>query len=91
MADAPKPKRVLTEEQKAKMKAGRDAYLARKKAEKAGAPVAPPAPAPAEPKPEKAKRVLTEEQKAKMKAGREAYLARKKAEKAAGAPVPADD
>jgi len=60
-----KPKRVITEEQKAKMKAGREAAKARKDAEKAaaaaGAPVpaavaeaeAAPAPAPEAPKKEK--------------------------------------
>jgi hypothetical protein len=54
-----KPKRVITEEQKAKMKAGREAAKARKDAEKlaAAAPVAEgeaaPAPAPEEHKKEK--------------------------------------
>jgi hypothetical protein len=54
-----KPKRVITEEQKAKMKAGREAAKARKDAEKlaAAAPVAEgdaaPAPAPEAPKKEK--------------------------------------
>ena len=57
-----KPKRVITDEQKAKMKAGREAAKARKDAEKlaaAGAPVpaaveeAAPAPAPEAPKKEK--------------------------------------
>jgi len=69
----------LTEEHKAKMKAGREA----KKAEKAALALTPStaaltAVAPAT-EAEKPKRVLTEEHKAKMKAGREA----KKAEKAA--------
>ena len=69
-----KPKRTLSEEQKAKMKAGREAARAKKAAEKEtdGA-----AAAPAEEKPAKPKRVLSEEQKAKMKAGREAAKARK--------------
>jgi hypothetical protein len=62
-----KPKRVLTEEHKAKMQAGRIA----KKAEKAEN-------AENAEKAEKPKRVLTEEHKAKMQAGRIA----KKAEKA---------
>lgn len=71
-----KPKRVLTEEQKAKMKAGREAAKARKLAEAGGAAGGAPAPAP-EPKAEKPKRVLTDEMKAKMKAGREAAKAKK--------------
>jgi len=74
----------LTEEHKAKMKAGREA----KKAEKAALALTPStaaltAVAPAT-EAEKPKRVLTEEHKAKMKAGREA----KKAEKAALATAP---
>ncbi len=84
-----KPKRVISEEQKAKMKAGRE----KKKASLAEAPApeapAPEAPAPEAPAPEapaaevvpvaaeKPKRIISEEQKAKMKAGRE----KKKAEK----------
>ncbi len=79
-----KPKRVMSEEQKAKMKAGRE----KKKASLAEAPVVEAslaeAPAPEAPvveaakaSPEKPKRVISEEQKAKMKAGRE----KKKAEK----------
>ena len=93
-APADKPKRVITEEQKAKMKAGREAALAKKAAEKAagGAPVEPVAapvkaaePVAAPPaEAEKPKRVISDEQKAKMKAGREAALAKKAAEKAAG-------
>ena len=74
-----KPKRVISEEQKAKMKAGRE----KKKASLAEAP-APEAPAPEAPAAEvvpvaaeKPKRIISEEQKAKMKAGRE----KKKAEK----------
>jgi hypothetical protein len=54
-----KPKRVMTEEQKAKMKAGREAAKARKDAEKvAAAPVAEgeAAPAPAEEAPKKEKK-----------------------------------
>ena len=91
-----KAKRVISEEQKAKMKAGREAAKAKKDAEKeasakrhlkfddepAPEPAAP-APAPAAPAApaEKKKRVLSEEQKAKMKAGREAAKAKKDAEK----------
>jgi hypothetical protein len=89
-----KPKRVLSDEQKAKMKAGREAAKARKDAEKAAAaPVVEEKKAPVEGTPDnsdteqKPKRVLTDEQKAKMKAGREAAKARKEAEKAAAAPV----
>ena len=39
-----KPKRVISDEQKAKMKAGREAAAAKKKAEASGAPEAPEAP-----------------------------------------------
>ena len=92
----PKPKRVLTDEQKAKMKAGREAAKAKRDAEKAAAGE--------EPKPKRTpkaavegavaarpKRVLTDEQKAKMKAGREAAKARKAAGGApADAPAPAE-
>ncbi len=79
---AEKPKRVLSEEQKAKMAAGRAAAKARRDAEKANAvPAAEAAPAA-----EKPKRVLSEEQKAKMAAGRAAARERKAAEKAAAAP-----
>jgi hypothetical protein len=87
-----KPKRVLSDEQKAKMKAGREAAKARKDAEKAAAAPVVEEKAPVEGTPDnsdteqKPKRVLTDEQKAKMKAGREAAKARKEAEKAA-APV----
>lgn len=67
-----KPKRVITDEQKAKMKAGREAAKARKDAEKAaaaGAPVpaaaeAAPVPAPEAPKKEKKARKPKEEPKA---------------------------
>ena len=92
---AEKPKRVLTDEQKAKMKAGREAAAAeraRKNAEAAGGaaggePVkkAKKAKAQVEDGAEKPKRVMTDEQKAKMKAGREAAKARKAAEAAAAA------
>jgi hypothetical protein len=67
-----KPKRVLSEEQKAKMAAGRAAAKARRDAEKgAAAPAAAPA--------EKPKRTLSDEQKAKMAAGRAAARERKAA------------
>jgi hypothetical protein len=88
---AERPKRVISEEQKAKMKAGREAYLARKRAETSDsdAPAAAKKPrakkaaaggddAAGEKKPSNRK-PMTEEHKAAMKAGRE----RKKAEKAA--------
>lgn len=76
-----KPKRVLTDEQKAKMAAGRKAAAERRKAEKAAVDAAKvDAPAEGEAKP---KRTLTEEQKAKMAAGRKAAAERRKAEKAA--------
>ena len=71
-----KPKRVISEEQKAKMKAGREkkkasaALQVESRAEVVAAELAPVAA-------EKPKRVMSEEQKAKMKAGRE----KKKAEK----------
>ena len=81
-APAAKPKRVLSEEQKAKMAAGRAAARERKAAEKAAAPAAP-----AEPKP---KRTLSDEQKAKMAAGRASAKARRDAEKAAAAEAAAD-
>jgi hypothetical protein len=74
IVNADKPKRALTDEQKAKMKAGREAAKARRDAEKSNA-----APVPAAPEGEKPKRVLSDEQKAKMKAGRDAAKARKAA------------
>jgi hypothetical protein len=84
----PKPKRVLTDEQKAKMKAGREAAKTKRDAEKAAVGEEPKpkrAPKAAEEGAEKPKRVLTDEQKAKMKAGREAAKARKAAEASAKA------
>jgi hypothetical protein len=83
---AEKPKRVLSDEHKAKMKAGREAAAAKKAAggsesESAPSPVKATVPVASEEKP---KRIISEEQKAKMKAGREAALAKKAAEKAAG-------
>ncbi len=77
-----KPKRVLSEEQKAKMAAGRKAAAERRKAEKAAAEADKPASEASEAE-AKPKRVLTEEQKAKMAAGRKAAAERRKAEKAA--------
>jgi len=78
-----KPKRVLTEEQKAKMKAGREAAKAKREAEKAASE-----PETASTTSSKTKRVITEEQKAKMKAGREAAKAKREADKAAGIETP---
>jgi hypothetical protein len=81
-APAAKPKRVLSDEQKAKMAAGRAAAKARRDAEKAAAAeAAPPA--------EKPKRVLSDEQKAKMAAGRAAAKAHRDAEKANAVPAAA--
>jgi len=73
IVNADKPKRVLTDEQKAKMKAGRDAAKARRDAEKPNAVQEKAV------KTVKPKRVLSDEQKAKMKAGRDAAKARKAA------------
>ena len=85
----------LTEEHKAKMKAGREA----KKAEKAALALTPStvvaavtatAPVTEAEKPKRVGKPLTEEHKAKLKAGREAAKAKKEAEKAAlTATVPA--
>lgn len=87
-----KPKRVLTEEQKAKMKAGREAAKAKRETDKAAGIELP--------KKEKkdsetdsttsskTKRSLTDEQKAKMKAGREAAKIKREADKAAGIETP---
>jgi hypothetical protein len=90
----PKPKRVLTDEQKAKMKAGREAAKAKRDAEKVVAGEEPKSKRTPKAAVEGAvaarpKRVLTDEQKAKMKAGREAAKARKAAEAAGGAPADA--
>jgi hypothetical protein len=93
-----KPKRVLTEEQKAKMKAGREVAKAKREADKAAGIETPKK----EKKPKsdsetsdagsttssKTKRVLTEEQKEKMKAGREAAKAKREADKEAGIEAP---
>ena len=72
-----KPKRVLTEEHKAKMQAGR---LAAKAAKEGGKEDAKEVAADAD-KAEKPKRVLTEEHKAKMQAGRLAAKAAKEGDK----------
>jgi hypothetical protein len=77
-----KPKKVLSPEHLAKLKAGREAAAAKKAAEKATADVAAPeAAAPAEAK-EKVKKILSPEHLAKLKAGREAAKAKKEAAKA---------
>jgi len=99
-ADA-KPKRVLSEEHLAKMKAGREAAKLKKQLAAAEPPAAAPvvaAPTPvAAPVPEtvaapeaKPKRVLSPEHLAKLKAGREAAAAKKAAapEPAVAAPMP---
>lgn len=93
-----KPKRILTEEQKAKMKAGREAAKAKREADKAAGIETPKKEKKAKSDSEssdsasttssKTKRILTEEQKAKMKAGREAAKAKREAEKAAGIEPP---
>ena len=90
-----KPKRVMTEEQKAKMKAGREAAKAKREADKAAGIETPKKPKKAAASDtdssdgasttsSKTKRVMTEEQKAKMKAGRDAAKAKREADKAAG-------
>jgi hypothetical protein len=84
-----KPKKVLSPEHLAKMKAGREAKKAAKDAEKEAAKSAEGSSDEAagggggEPKPEKPKKVLSPEHLAKLKAGREAKKAAKDAEKAA--------
>ena len=89
---AEKPKKVLSPEHLAKMKAGREAKKAAKDAEKEAAKSAEGSSDEAaggggggggEPKPEKPKKVLSPEHLAKLKAGREAKKAAKDAEKAA--------
>jgi len=96
-----KPKRVMTEEQKAKMKAGREAAKAKREADKAAGIEPPPKAKKAASDAEstdassttssKAKRTLTEEQKEKMKAGRKAAKAKREADKAAGIETPKKD
>jgi len=90
-----KPKRVMTEEQKAKMKAGREAAKLKKEEAKAnggaGAEPEPPAPksdSDASTESKRKGKPLTDEQKAKMKAGREAAKAKREADKAAGIETP---
>ena len=82
-----KPKKVLSPEHLAKLKAGREAAAAKKAAAAAPAEVAAPeAAAPAAVADAKPKKVLSPEHLAKLKAGREAAKAKKEAEKAAPAP-----
>lgn len=83
-----KPKRVLSEEQKAKMKAGRDAKKAERDAAKEPAKKLSDTESDAASTESKTKRTLTDEQKAKMKAGREAAKAKREADKAAGIETP---
>jgi len=86
-----KPKRVLTEEQKAKMKAGREAKKAERDAAKESGTETPKPTSDSEAASttsSKTKRTLTDEQKAKMKAGREAAKAKREADKAAGIEPP---
>ena len=83
-----KPKRVLTEEQKAKMKAGREAAKAKREAEKVKPTSDSESTDTASTTSSKTKRTLTDEQKAKMKAGREAAKAKREADKAAGIETP---
>ena len=90
-----KPKRVMTEEQKAKMKAGREAAKAKRESDKAAGIETPKKDKSdsensdaASRTSSKTKRVLTDEQKAKMKAGREAAKAKRETEKATGVEAP---
>jgi hypothetical protein len=89
-----KPKRVMTDEQKAKMKAGREAAKLKKAEAKAnGGAGAEPEPAPksdsdASSGSKSKGKPLTDEQKAKMKAGRDAAKAKRDADKAAGIETP---
>jgi hypothetical protein len=89
-----KPKRVMTEEQKAKMKAGREAAKLKKEEAKAnGGAGAEPEPAPksdsdASSGSKRKGKPLTDEQKAKMKAGRDAAKVKREADKAAGIETP---
>jgi hypothetical protein len=97
MSDS-KPKRVMTEEQKAKLKAGREAAKAKREADKAAGVETPKKEKKVASDSEisdassttssKTKRVITDEQKAKMKAGREAAKAKREADKAAGIEPP---
>jgi len=91
-----KPKRVMTEELKAKMKAGREAAKAKREEAKAGGGGAGTDPEPAAPKsdtensttPKRKGKPLTDEQKALMSAGREAAKAKREADKIAGIVTP---
>ena len=90
-----KPKRVITEEQKAKMKAGREAAKAKREADKAAGIETPKKEKKEKSDSEtastgssKSKRTISDEQKAKMKAGREAAKAKREADKAAGIETP---
>ena len=87
-----KPKRVITEEQKAKMKAGREAAKAKREADKAAGIETPKKEKKEKSDSETAsttsKRTISDEQKAKMKAGREAAKAKREADKAAGIETP---
>jgi hypothetical protein len=91
-----KPKRVITEEQKAKMKAGREAAKAKREADKAAGIETPKKEKKVVSESEtasttsstKSKRTISDEQKAKMKAGREAAKAKREADKAAGIETP---
>jgi hypothetical protein len=89
-----KPKRVMTDEQKAKMKAGREAAKLKKAEAKAnGGAGAEPEPAPksdsdASSESKRKGKPLTDEQKAKMKAGRDAAKVKREADKAAGIETP---
>ena len=75
-----KKRAPMTDDQKAAMKAKREATLAAKKVEAAPAPAPLPAPEPVEDKKERKPRApMTDEQKAAMAAKRAATLAAKKA------------
>lgn len=86
-----KPKRVMTEEQKAKLKAGREAAKAKREADKVAGIVTPKKEKKADSDASSttsSKRTLTDEQKAKMKAGREAAKAKREADKVVGIDAP---
>jgi hypothetical protein len=90
-----KPKRVLSDEQKAKMKAGREAAKAKREADKAAGIETPKKEKKAVSESDtastgssKSKRTISDEQKEKMKAGREAAKAKRDADKAAGIETP---
>jgi hypothetical protein len=90
-----KPKRVMTEEQKAKMKAGREAAKAKREEAKANGgagaepePAAPKSDSDTSSASKRKGKPLTDEQKAKMKAGRDAAKAKRDADKEAGIVTP---